>query len=65
MMPHFIFTRILSAFGGLLGVISLVFFLIHMIPGDPVDVMLGESALTADREALRQGLGLHLPIHEQ
>jgi peptide/nickel transport system permease protein len=64
-MPHFIFTRILSAFGGLLGVISLVFFLIHMIPGDPVDVMLGESALTADREALRQGLGLHLPLHEQ
>jgi len=64
-MSHFIFKRIISALGGLLGVISLVFFLIHMIPGDPIDVMLGESALTADREALRQGLGLHLPLYEQ
>ncbi len=55
----------MSALVGVLGVISLVFFLIHMIPGDPVDVMLGETALAADREALRQGLGLHLPLHEQ
>ena len=55
----------MSALVGLFGVISLVFFLIHMIPGDPIDVMLGESALTADREALRQGLGLHLPLYEQ
>ncbi len=42
-----------------------MFFLIHMIPGDPVDVMLGESAQTADREALRQGLGLHLSLFVQ
>jgi len=55
----------MSALVGLLGVVSLVFFLIHMIPGDPIDVMLGESALVADREALRQGLGLHLPLYEQ
>ena len=64
-MPHFILTRIISALVGVLGVISLVFFLIHLIPGDPIDVMLGESALVADREALRQGLGLHLPLYEQ
>lgn len=53
-MSHFFLKRIMSALVGLLGVISLVFFLIHMIPGDPIDVMLGESALTADREALSQ-----------
>ncbi len=64
-MSHFILKRIFSALVGLLGVISLVFFLIHMIPGDPIDVMLGESALAADRESLRQGLGLHLPLYEQ
>jgi peptide/nickel transport system permease protein len=64
-MSHFFLKRIMSALVGLLGVISLVFFLIHMIPGDPIDVMLGESALTADREALSQGLGLHLPLYEQ
>ena len=55
----------MSALIGLLGVVSLVFFLIHLIPGDPIDVMLGESALAADRDALRQGLGLHLPLYEQ
>ncbi len=64
-MPHFILTRIISALAGVLGVISLVFFLIHLIPGDPIDVMLGESALVVDREALRHSLGLHLPLYEQ
>ncbi|MFP5505557.1 MAG: nickel ABC transporter permease [Gammaproteobacteria bacterium] len=47
------------------GVAVLVFLLIHVIPGDPVDVMLGESAQPADREALRQSLGLDRPIHVQ
>jgi peptide/nickel transport system permease protein len=64
-MSSFILKRSISALIGLLGVISLVFFLIHMIPGDPIDVLLGESALAADREALRQNLGLHLPLYEQ
>jgi len=48
-----------------LGVAVLVFLLIHFIPGDPVDVMLGESAQPADRAALRQSLGLDQPIHMQ
>ena len=36
-----------------------------MIPGDPVEIMLGESASTADRQALRVALGLDLPIAAQ
>lgn len=48
-----------------LGVVVLVFLLIHFIPGDPVDVMLGESAQPADRAALRQALGLDQPIQVQ
>jgi len=36
----------------------LVFLLIHLVPGDPVEVMLGEAAQPADREALRHALGL-------
>jgi peptide/nickel transport system permease protein len=43
----------------------LVFLLIHFIPGDPVDVMLGESAQAADREALRRALGLDQPLLQQ
>ena len=58
-------TRILSAMIGLLGVICLVFLLIHVIPGDPVEVMLGESAQPTDKEGLRHALGLDLPLHQQ
>ncbi len=48
-----------------MGAITLVFFFIHMIPGDPVEVMLGETAQQADKETLREELGLNLPLHIQ
>jgi peptide/nickel transport system permease protein len=64
-MTRFMVTRILSAMIGLLGVICLVFLLIHVIPGDPVEVMLGESAQPTDKEGLRHALGLDLPLHQQ
>jgi peptide/nickel transport system permease protein len=57
-MPAYLFTRLFSAVWVSFGVASLVFFLIHWVPGDPVEVMLGESAAGADREALRHALGL-------
>ena len=61
-MLRYVFTRILSSFIVIFGVAVLVFFLIHLIPGDPVEVMLGESARGADRDALRQALGLDRPL---
>lgn len=64
-MTHFLVTRIVSAMFSLLGVICLVFLLIHLIPGDPVEVMLGESAQPTDKETLRHALGLDLPLHQQ
>ncbi len=64
-MLHFILTRLASAVFVIIGVSILVFLLIHLVPGDPVEVMLGESAQPADREALRQALGLDLPIFQQ
>ena len=64
-MVHFLAARMFSATFGLFGVITLVFFLIHLIPGDPVEVMLGESAQPVDREALRIALGLDLPLYQQ
>jgi len=48
-----------------LGVATLVFFLLHLVPGDPVDALLGETAMPADREAMRVALNLHLPLYEQ
>lgn len=47
------------------GVATLVFLLIHMIPGDPVDIMLGETAQAADKVQLREQLGLDDPIAVQ
>lgn len=65
MKTHYFLSRLLSAAVVVLGVSCLVFLLIHLIPGDPVEVMLGEFAQPADKEALRQTLGLHLPLHQQ
>jgi peptide/nickel transport system permease protein len=41
---------------------TLVFSLIHLIPGDPVEMMLGEGAQRTDVEALRHDLGLDRPL---
>lgn len=49
----------------LLGVVTLVFFLTSLVPGDPVDVILGEQAGTADRAALREAMGLDRPLLER
>jgi len=43
----------------------MVFLLIHLVPGDPVEVMLGDAATAADREALRHSLGLDQPVWQQ
>ena len=46
-------------------VVSLVFLLIHLVPGDPVLQMLGDGATPADVSALRHQYKLDLPLHEQ
>lgn len=57
--------RLLTLTCVLLGVLLLTFSLLHFVPGDPVDVMLGESASPADRLALRTQLGLDQPFWTQ
>ncbi len=49
----------------LLGVATLVFALLHLVPGDPAQAMLGESAPAADLDELRRSLGLDKPILAQ
>ena len=46
-------------------VCGLVFSLIHLIPGDPVEIMLGDGAQPAEVEALRADLGLDRPLGVQ
>lgn len=57
--------RFFLIFPVIFGVLLLTFLLVHLVPGDPVEVMLGESATTADRDSLRKELGLDQPILTQ
>jgi len=61
-MLSYLAQRLAGAVLVVLGVISIVFLLIHLIPGDPVEIMLGEAASATDREALRVALGLDQPV---
>jgi ABC-type dipeptide/oligopeptide/nickel transport system permease component len=46
-------------------IVSVVFVLIHLVPGDPVVQMLGEGATAADISALRRSYGLDAPLGQQ
>lgn len=61
---NFLLKRIGQAFLVLLGVITLIFFVLRLVPGDPVSVIAPNASPEAKAE-LRQQLGLDLPIWEQ
>jgi ABC-type dipeptide/oligopeptide/nickel transport system permease component len=46
-------------------VVSVVFLLIHLVPGDPIQAMLGEGAAGADIQAARHAYGLDVPLATQ
>ncbi len=46
-------------------ILTMIFLLIHIVPGDPVTQMLGPDAQSADVQRFRHDLGLDLPIHVQ
>src|SRR6201996_7663727 len=46
-------------------VVSVVFLLIHLVPGDPIVQMLGEGATASDIDALRHSYGLDAPLSQQ
>lgn len=57
--------RLAIAIPTALGVATLAFFLLHLVPGDAVDLMLGETASASNKQTLRQDLGLDLPVSLQ
>ena len=57
--------RILITLPVLWVVVSVVFLLIHLVPGDPIQMMLGDGATPADIGALRHQYGLDLPLGVQ
>ncbi len=64
-MIGFLARRILAIVPVALGVATLTFALIHLVPGDPVEAMLGENAAPADVAGMRHSLGLDRPLLEQ
>ncbi len=57
--------RILLTLPVLWVVVSVVFLLIHLVPGDPIVQMLGEGATASDISALRHSYGLDAPLSQQ
>ena len=64
-MHRYLVRRLLLTIPVLLGVATLVFSLIHFIPGDPAQAMLGEGAAPEDVAQLRARLGLDRPLLAQ
>jgi len=62
---RFLARRLVLTVVVLIGVATLVFSLIHLIPGDPAQAMLGEAASQKDVEDLRHRLGLDQPLIAQ
>jgi ABC-type dipeptide/oligopeptide/nickel transport system permease component len=64
-MIRYISMRLLFAVPALWLIVTLVFLLAHIVPGDPVQQMLGEGARAEDSQSLRHALGLDMPIATQ
>src|ERR1051326_5865650 len=64
-MLRYLATRLLYMVPVLWLVVSVVFLLIHLVPGDPVTQMLGEGATSADIQAARHAYGLDVPLGQQ
>jgi len=62
---RYLVRRLLMTLPVLLGVATIVFLLIHLVPGDPAQVMLGETAPPGAIADLREKLGLNAPITTQ
>jgi ABC-type dipeptide/oligopeptide/nickel transport system permease component len=57
--------RVLLTLPVLWVVVTVVFLLIHLVPGDPIVQMLGEGATSTDIETLRHAYGLDAPLPQQ
>jgi len=65
MMIRLLGSRLVYTLPVLWLVISVVFLLIHLVPGDPIQAMLGEGAASADLQAARHAYGLDQSIGRQ
>src|SRR5690554_964391 len=64
-MVIFFLRRLFASIFVIIGVVTLVFFILRAVPGDPVESILGEQALEVDKQSLRDCLNLDAPLHVQ
>ena len=64
-MLAYVIRRFLILIPTLLGVSVIVFLMLHMTPGDPAELLLGERATLESLEQMREHLGLNKPLHVQ
>ena len=64
-MTRHLLLRFLFTLPSLWLILTMVFLLVHIVPGDPVQQMLGEGARAEDLQQLRHALGLDRPLHVQ
>lgn len=64
-MFRFAVTRLVGTVPVLVGVCVMTFLLVHLVPGDPVDLLLGDQATQQDKDNLRHDLGLDKPLDRQ
>lgn len=64
-MFNFVLKRLFYGFLVLLGVITIVFFLFNILPGDPARMMLGQRADQTSIDIINKDLGLDKPLYQQ
>ncbi|MFE8695060.1 ABC transporter permease [Cytobacillus sp. FJAT-53684] len=64
-MKQYILNRLVSGIIVLIGITIFAFLLIHLIPGDPARIMMGDQATTEQLETMREQLGLNKPLTVQ
>ena len=65
-MYRYILVRLLVSIPTLIGITVLVFAMMHLVPGDPLDFMFADQTLTSEqRDLIREQLGLNDPLPEQ
>ena len=64
-MTSYIIKRLLALIPVIVGVALVVFLIVHLIPGDPAQTMLGERATKEAIEQLRESMGLNEPLYVQ
>ncbi|MGD8344149.1 MAG: peptide ABC transporter permease, partial [Desulfobacterales bacterium] len=64
-MIAYVIRRIFVLIPTLLGVSILVFLMLHLTPGDPAELLMGERASEEALQEIREHLGLNKPLHQQ